>query len=136
MGERKIGTALWSRKVTTATPLKTLLRKNLNQDLQSVIQLAIEYEVTAFIIGFPLDLQNNETPYCQKIRYFAEKLTTLSSKNIAFINERHSTAIADDMLKYAGMNRKQRAKHDDALAAYIILENFRESFIANTSSPL
>jgi putative Holliday junction resolvase len=130
MGEKKIGAALWCSKVATSVPLKTLIRKNLRSDLKAVINLATEYEITAFIIGLPLDLNASETPYCQKIRYFAKELSDTSNKNITFISERHSTAIADDLLKHMGMNRKQRAQHDDALAAYIILEDFRERFVS------
>lgn len=128
MGERKIGLALWFSSTSVTVPSSTLQRRSLHVDIEAIMRLAREYKVQGIVIGLPRHLDGTENALCQKIRKFAEQLCEYSQLAITFADERFSTAIANDMLKQTGMKRKKRARHDDALAASIILDDFRRQY--------
>lgn len=128
MGERKIGLALWFSRASVVVPSATVRRHNLHMDIEAIICIAREYQAQGVVIGLPRHLDGTENELCKKIREFAEHLAKNSQLVITFGDERFSTAIANDMLKQTGMKRKKRAQHDDALAASIILEDFRRQY--------
>ncbi len=126
MGEKRIGVAISSEN-SVVFPLQTILRKNLEQDFQSVLELIQEYSLEKLVVGFPYHMNGAESSQSKKIRSFVESLKSfLKNKNIdipiEFADERLTSWEARE--KLSGKKAKKNKEAIDAMAASLILEDY------------
>ncbi len=122
MGERKVGIALSDIERMIASPHSIYQRQNMSKDLGTLRRIAREEVVVGLVIGLPKDIQGNETPACEVIRAFSEKLSQRAELPSLLQDERFSTAAAIRALKENGVKRKNRDKLDDKMAAAFLLQ--------------
>lgn len=121
-GRKTLGLALSDVSRRVATPLETLVRRGLKNDLDVLGQRVREHEVGGFVIGLPIGMDGREGPRCQSVRHFARDLLAAIDRPLAFWDERWSTAAVERVLiGEADLSRKRRKQVvDRAAAAYIL----------------
>jgi putative transcription antitermination factor YqgF len=91
-------------------------------DAAALLALADKYDVAAFVLGLPLNMDGSEGPRVQATRAFARNLATLSPLPIHYWDERLSTAAVTRTLLAADASRARRAELVDKMAAAYILQ--------------
>jgi putative pre-16S rRNA nuclease len=129
VGSKTIGLATSDALRLLATPLATLRRGKLAADLARLAELAHRHEVTALVVGLPLNMDGSEGPRCQSVRQFVANIgrhapPQLAGLPVVLQDERLSTAaVTRGMIEDYDMSRAKRAERVDAAAAAWILES-------------
>lgn len=109
IGQRKCGIASWSSDLSFAVPLKTVSTSQLFHEIQAL-------RPDGIIIG----VSKPDDKQLASINAFIAKLGIPGILQ----DESYSTAIADQLLRDTGLNRKTRNQIDDKLSAKLILDWF------------
>jgi len=127
VGKARIGVALTDPLGYTAQPLLTLWRKNPSEDLRSLLRLLRKHEVVKVVVGNPLHMSGDISPWAAKVQQFAEKLRERSKLPVELWDERLSSVAAHEILDQAGHDRKDRKQIIDQVAAVVILRGWMEA---------
>ena len=126
IGDVRIGLAISDLMGIIANPLETYVRKNLQQDVDYIVNLAKEREVDVIVSGLPKSLNNQDSLQTQKVREFIDALEAIWGKKVVFVDERFTTASAQRVLLEGNVRRGDRKKVVDKVAATIILQTYLE----------
>ena len=121
-GVKTIGLALSDVERRIATPLETVSRTKFATDAARMLALADKFEIAAFVIGLPFNMDGSEGPRAQATRAFARNLGGLRPMPIVFWDERLSTAAVTRALIEQDVSRARRAANVDKMAAAYILQ--------------
>ncbi len=127
VGKARIGVALSDPLGYTAQPLLTLWRKSRGEDLRSLLRLIRKHEVVRIIVGNPLHMSGDLSPWAAKVHEFAEELRKRSGLPVELWDERLSSVAAHEILDEAGHDRRDRKHVIDQVAAVVILRDWMES---------
>jgi putative Holliday junction resolvase len=124
VGKARIGLAISDFHGILASPLATVSRTdNLTETLQDILQLATEQgELLEIYIGAPINLQGDVTLSTQDSIEVATEFEKLSDLAVLLIDERLTTAVANNQLKQIGKSQKDARATIDQMAAVAILE--------------
>lgn len=123
LGENTIGVAVSDTSRMIASPLQLIRKVKFSQDAEQLIKLMDGRNVSALIIGLPLNMDGTEGPRAQSCRAFARNLERLRPVNVAFQDERLSTtAVERFLIDELDLTRKRRADVVDRTAAAWILQ--------------
>lgn len=123
-GLARIGVALSDDTKFLASPYLTYKRKTEQEDLSYFVNLINEKKVDEIVCGLPYNMQGEEQEIAQKTREFMQKLRDLTNLKIEFVDERLSSAMAEEMLRETEKDWKKRKEKLDAVAASIILQDY------------
>jgi putative holliday junction resolvase len=123
VSKRAIGVAGADASWQLATPLRTIRRRRLEQDLAALGEVVRDRDARALVIGWPLNMDGSEGPRCQSVRAFAHKLDAALGLPILLWDERLTTFAAEEAADRTGLRGKKRATALDALAAAAILQD-------------
>lgn len=124
VGEKRIGIALSDEMGWTAQAHSVLTRTNLEEDLQKIIDICKENEVTEIVVGLPKNMNGTLGPKAIEIQEFGDSLKKASSLPIIFYDERLSTVSAEKLLIKADVSRQKRKQVIDKIAAANILQTY------------
>lgn len=113
VGDRTIGLAVGDDAFGLVRPLKTLRRRGVASDLDSLRQIVAKEEVAALVIGLPLTIRGQIGHQAIRVRAFAESARALGLP-LELVDERFTTAEA----------AHRGALDLDAGAAAVLLEDF------------
>lgn len=123
LGENTIGVAVSDTSRMIASPLQLIRKVKFSQDAEQLIKLMNGRNVSALVIGLPLNMDGTEGPRAQSCRAFARNLERLRPVNVAFQDERLSTtAVERFLIEELDLSRKRRADVVDRTAAAWILQ--------------
>jgi len=122
LGAKTIGMALSDVTRSVATPYHTVRRTKFTADAKAIQEVIEKNQVSALVIGLPINLDGSEGPRAQSTRAFARNLAPRITVPIVFWDERLSTAAVERHLIEAGASRKRRAEVIDRMAAAYILQ--------------
>ncbi|MNH49405.1 putative Holliday junction resolvase [compost metagenome] len=123
LGENTIGVAVSDTSRMIASPLQLIRKVKFSQDAAQLIKLMNGRNVSALVIGLPLNMDGSEGPRAQSCRAFARNLERLRPVNVAFQDERLSTtAVERFLIDELDLSRKRRADVVDRTAAAWILQ--------------
>lgn len=123
LGENTIGVAVSDTSRMIASPLQLIRKVKFSQDAAQLIKLMNGRNVSALVIGLPLNMDGTEGPRAQSCRAFARNLERLRPVNVAFQDERLSTtAVERFLIEELDLSRKRRADVVDRTAAAWILQ--------------
>lgn len=126
-GDRRIGLALSDPTRTIATPLETVTRRaGKRMPLARLEALAREHEVVRLVVGLPLDLQGEETPWCAEVRAAGDELARRLDVPVDYMDERLTSVRAERAVRGVGLRKSQREEKGriDAAAAQLILQSW------------
>ena len=123
LGENTIGVAVSDTSRMIASPLQLIRKVKFSQDAAQLIKLMNTRNISALVIGLPLNMDGTEGPRAQSCRAFARNLERLRPVNVAFQDERLSTtAVERFLIDELDLTRKRRADVVDRTAAAWILQ--------------
>ena len=124
VGEKTVGLAISDRGLAVASPLETLKRGKLADDVAALNEVCRERTVGGLLVGLPVNMDGSEGPRCQSVRQFVANLAERGlGLPAAFWDERLSTAAVERLLiAEADMTRKRRGQVVDKMAAAYILQ--------------
>jgi putative holliday junction resolvase len=122
LGTKTIGLALSDVERRLASPLETLKRGKFSVDADALLARVQKFDVAAFVIGLPLNMDGSEGPRVQATRAFVRNLGRLTPAPFVFWDERLSTAAVTRALIEQDASRAKRAEVVDRMAAAYILQ--------------
>lgn len=125
-GSKIIGIAVGDTLLKVASPVKTIKCTKFQKDATQLFELAADYQVQAFVLGLPLNMDGSSGPRVQSVKTFASNLKQLQNIPIYFQDERYSSQAVNREMLAANLTRQQRGKKIDALAACWILQGWLE----------
>ncbi|GGH07508.1 Holliday junction resolvase RuvX [Silvibacterium dinghuense] len=129
VGKVRIGVAITDPLGYTAQPLITLWRKTPGEDMRNLLRLIRKHEVTEIVIGNPLHLSGDVSPWAAKVQALAETLRERSALPVHLWDERLTSVAAHELLDEAGSSkdRHERKHIIDQVAATLILKGWMEA---------
>lgn len=133
LGEKRIGVALSDAMGWLASPLTVIKRGNRPLEIDAIITLARQHQVSHIIIGYPRNMSGEAGPQAKRVEKYVEalgaRLQNQDSQDqhviLSYWDERLSTWEAERMIHEAG----KRVQRDtiDAMAAAVILQGFLDA---------
>jgi putative Holliday junction resolvase len=96
--------------------------------LRRIEELIEEYDVQELVLGLPLNMDGTEGERAARSREFAEMLERRTGLLVHLIDERLTTVEADEVLAECGVDRRERKKYVDTVAAIFILEDYVRNY--------
>lgn len=127
VGKVRVGVAITDGLVLTVQPLLTLYRKSRGEDMRNLVRLVRRHEVQEIVVGNPLHLSGDRSPWAVKVQEFAEELRRRSGLPVHLFDERLSSVAAHEILDEAGHSKRDRKAIIDQVAAVVILEGWIEA---------
>lgn len=124
-GERRIGVATGSFTISSTQALVVLNCKDDQPDWLQIKKLIDEWQVEAFVVGLPLNMDDTEQEITQKAKKFGNRLHGRFGLPIFFHDERLSSVEVKEYLFEMG-GYKKVSQEIDAYAAELILQSFFE----------
>ena len=122
LGTKTIGLALSDVERSLASPLETIARRKFTLDAEAMLKFAAKFEVAAFVIGLPLNMDGSEGPRSQATRAFVRAMAAKTPIPFVYWDERMSTAAVTRELIAQDVSRARRAEVVDKMAAAYILQ--------------
>jgi putative Holliday junction resolvase len=127
VGNRRIGVAISDPLHITAAGLETITRKNMQEDVARIADLARRHNVKEIIIGMPLNMDGTQGEQAMRTLAFGKKLARATGLPIIYEDERLSTVSAIRTLTVQGVKTGHNRELVDMQAAAIILQKHLDS---------
>ncbi len=122
VGDKRIGVAVCDPLEVLASMLTVIERKGNGSDIEAICALIDEHNAERVIVGLPRLPDGSLGTQAEKTQFFADKLVQHVGIPIEMFDERHSTDMAEQLLRDAGKSRQQIKEKKDAAAAALILQ--------------
>ncbi|MGQ2989959.1 MAG: Holliday junction resolvase RuvX [Brevundimonas sp.] len=123
LGEKTIGVAVSDTSRMIASPLELIRKSKFTLEAERLFKLMDQRQVSALVIGLPMNMDGTEGPRAQSCRAFARNLDRIRPTHVAFWDERLSTsAVERFLIDDLDLSRKRRADVVDRTAAAWILQ--------------
>lgn len=129
-GTKTVGVAISDPLLLTAQELETITRERasaLRHTLVRIKELCDSYDVEKIVLGYPKNMDDSEGFRCTETLKFKELLEKRVDIPIILVDERLTTVYADEILEESGVDKKDRKKVIDQIAAAIILQEYLDS---------
>lgn len=124
-GTKRIGLSVGDDDVRISSSLQTVeARGDVAAHARALLVIAEDYDVEAFVLGLPLNMDDTEGKQAKIVRRFGDELARVASKPVHYVDERLSSRAADELLSSTDMTRKKKKAVHDAVAAQVILQDF------------
>ena len=127
VGEKRIGVALGDPTGLLASPLTTISRTGESADVDEVLRLARQHEVSEIIVGLPLSMSGAVGPQAKLVSGFIDVLADRADVPVKSVDERLSTVEAERLLRESGVKPSRDRARVDAAAAAVILQSYLDS---------
>ncbi len=127
-GRRRIGVAGCDPTRLAVAPLETVRRSRWRDDLQRLRALTEERAATGIVLGLPLNMDGTEGPRAQSAARMGRNLAWGLGLPVLLWDERLSSFEAEDRMRAEGIDRNERARRIDAVAACVILRDALNAF--------
>ena len=129
-GTKTVGVAISDPLLITAQELETIKRekpKALRATLRRIAEICEEYGVEKIVLGLPLLPSGDEGERALATREFMTSLSERVNVPIILQNESYTTVAADEILEESGIDKCDRKKVIDQIAAAIILQEYLDN---------
>ena len=125
-GEVRIGLAVSDDLGMMAHPLETIDATKVESPETRIAEVARERRIETVVVGLPINMDGSEGSAVDKVRAFAERLSSRIDKRIGlvFVDERLSTVEAQRALREAGRDERSSRAIIDQAAACVILQDY------------
>ncbi|MGL4407710.1 Holliday junction resolvase RuvX [Zoogloea sp.] len=127
-GLARIGVAVGETETGNAHPLPAIHDETNAGRFAGIEKLLAEWKPATLVVGLPVHLDGSEHAMTVRCRRFANQLHGRYGLPVVLVDERLSSAEAQERLSEAGLKgwRKQKSQLDSA-AAQIIVQQYLES---------
>jgi putative holliday junction resolvase len=126
-GTKRIGVAICNDEQSMACPLENYTRRTRELDAKWLTELVAGYSIRGIVIGLPVHMSGDEGGKAREARAFGNWAAKLTSRPVAWWDERFSSAVADMYIEQAGLSQRKRKGRRDQLAAQVILQSFLDA---------
>ncbi|AJY76114.1 Holliday junction resolvase RuvX [Paenibacillus beijingensis] len=126
-GDRRIGVAVSDAFGWTAQGLVVVERRGGESEMDELVRLCAEHEVSEVVVGLPKNMNGSIGPRGEICIAFAESLKQKLNLPVHLWDERLTTVSAHKTLIEADVSRKKRKQVVDKMAATLILQNYLDS---------
>ena len=123
-GTARIGVATGETETGLAQPLTTIRGEANDHRFGEIAKLINEWRPARLVVGLPTALDGSETEMTARCKRFANQLHGRFGLPVALVDERLSSAEAEEMLREVSHRWRDRKQNLDALAAQRILQSF------------
>ncbi len=123
-GTKRIGVAVGETLLGTARPLTTIHSETRDGRFSAIAALIAEWQPVLLVVGVPFSLAGEAHEMTERCRRFARQLEGRFRLPVSLVDERLSSASADQDLRERGLDWRQRKASLDAEAAATILQSF------------
>ena len=123
-GEKRIGIAISDPLGITAQGLPTIERTNIQKDIQKILNIIREKEVSEIVAGLPKHMNNTLGEKAQALLAFVDLIKKHVNIPVNTIDERLSTVRAHRAMLEGDLSRKKRKERVDMIAAQLILQGY------------
>ena len=129
VGSKTVGVAISDPLGWTAQGIETITIDEANEQfgLERIAELVKQYDVTAFVVGFPKNMNNTVGPRGEASERYKTMLEEQFGHPVVLWDERLTTMAAERMLIDADVSRKKRKEVIDKMAAVMILQGYLDS---------
>jgi putative Holliday junction resolvase len=131
IGEVRTGVAVSDRDMRVATPITVLETKRILADPRPLAELVEEEGVRLAVVGLPLTMAGEEGPQAARVREIAASLGQKLGLELAFVDERLSSAEASRALRAAGRDSRKQRGMLDMVAAALLLQGWLDANAAD-----
>lgn len=124
VGDKTIGVALSDPLFISAQPMETIKRTKTNKDIERIIEIIDQYEVSTIVVGLPKNMNNTIGPQSMKVMSFVDLMKKKIDKEIIYQDERMTTLQSERVLIDMKVRRENRKKYIDKIAAAFILQTY------------
>lgn len=128
IGDVLIGVAISDPDLVIAQGLDSIKRVNLKKDIDTIIGIIKEYEISKIVVGLPKTLDDKIGIQAEKVLTFINSLKRRVEVPIVTWDERLTTVSANKVLLDADISRRKRKKFADKLSAVIILQGYLDNY--------
>lgn len=123
-GEKRIGVAVGDIAIGIAHPLQTIAGKSTAERFAVIATLIAEWKPVQLVVGLPLALDGTEHEVTRLCRRFARRLQGRFGLPVEMVDERLTSAEADQALNEGGVRGRDRKAVLDQVAAQRILQSY------------
>lgn len=127
LGERRTGLAVGDDETGIATPLEVIVTRGEGERLRRIGRAIGEHHPDALVVGLPLNMDSSSGPGVERAKRFAAELEKECALRVHLVDERLSSAAAEEQMSRSSLTHKKKKQWRDALAAAAILRGFLES---------
>ena len=128
-GKKRIGLALSDIMGMMSQPFDVIEFKGLQNNIQNILKIAKEKEVSCIVVGKPVNMNGTEGEMAQLATEFVEELKKVTDIKVEMIDERLTTTQAERVLvEEANVSREKRKGLRDKLAATFILQTYLDIY--------
>jgi putative Holliday junction resolvase len=122
VGDKRIGVAICDPLEILASAFATIERSGNENEFEEILSIVKDHQIERIIVGLPRLIDGSLGAQAEKTQFFADELAQHVGIPIEMFDERHSTDMAEQLLRDAGRNRQQIKEKKDAAAAALILQ--------------
>lgn len=122
-GMSKVGLAISDPSKIISMPLKVLRYKNPKNLIEDLQVIATENNVDTFVVGYPLNMNNEKNEMTSLVDNFKDKLIDLGFK-VFLQDERLSSESAKKIMHEQNIKTGSNKEKIDLIASTIILQSF------------
>ncbi|MDY4040556.1 MAG: Holliday junction resolvase RuvX [Collinsella sp.] len=122
IGETRVGIAVSDAAGRVAMPVKVLPAAEVTGLARTFRLIVSDHEPDILVCGLPRTLSGEEGPQAARIRGIARELADRLGIELAFADERLSSAEAKRVLRAQGLNERQMRGKVDMIAASLFLQ--------------
>ena len=126
-GDKRIGIAFTDLMCIISSPYEVYKNVGEEDALNHLNKLIKDFDVCDIAMGLPLNMDGTEGDRAILHKQFGEKLEKLSNVKVHYVDERLTSAEAEEILISSGVRREKRKELIDKIAAQIILQTYIDS---------
>ncbi len=126
-GTVRVGIAICDENQSIASPMETWARRNEKLDREYFQMLVARERAVGIVVGLPLHMSGDESQKSKEAREFGKWLAEVTKLPVIYVDERYSTAHANEILATGNLTAKQRKARIDKIAAQAILATYLET---------
>lgn len=123
-GLARIGVATGETETRLAQPLTVIHAEANAERFGAIASLIAEWSPARLVVGLPCALDGTPTEMTARCQRFANQLNGRFNLPVALVDERLTSAEAEELLRQSHRDWRSRKRHLDAVAAQRILQNF------------
>ena len=122
-GEKFTGVAVGESGFGMAHPLALITAKSNAARMEAIAALVAEWKPSFLVVGLPLSMDGTEHELTRRCRRFARQLESRFRLPVRLVDERLSSASAEEALRSAGKGGRKHKLHAHQVSAQIVLQS-------------
>lgn len=123
-GDKRIGIALTDALCIISSPFEVYQNKGVEDAINHICSLIKQYNVSEIAFGLPVNMDGSEGERAVLHREIGKKIQNQSGVQVHFVDERLTSAEAEEVLIQSGVRREKRKELIDKISAQIILQTY------------